>query len=355
MATVGIARFGTLDDGTVVEVVTLDRGAGVTARVLTYGATLQALETLDRFGHAADIVLGYGTLEDYLARPQFFGATVGRYANRIGYGRFRLDGEDYQIPATDGTNALHGGRAGFDKRLWTIASQSASAVTLRRVSPDGEEGFPGTLDTEVTYSLTEDNALAIDFTARTDRPTVVNLTNHSYFNLAGEGSGTALDHVVSIHADHITPVDETLIPTGEFLSVEGTALDFRAPTPIAERVRDAHETQIRRARGYDHNYVLQGGVMADPREAVRVAEPTTGRILTIETTEPGVQFYSGNFLNATTSGKSGRIYRQGDGIAFETQHFPDSPNHPNFPSTRLDPDMTWRSTTIWRFTVSPNP
>lgn len=352
MVAEGPARFGTLDDGRAVEAVTLRNGAGLAARILTYGATLQTLETPDRHGTPGDVVLGYDTLAAYIARPQFFGATIGRYANRIRDGRFRLDGHDYQVPPTDGANALHGGRAGFDKRLWTIASHSAREVTLRRLSEDGEEGFPGALEVELTYALADDNALTIAFAARTDRPTVVNLTNHSYFNLAGEGSGSALDHILTIAADRITPVDATLIPTGELMPVADTALDFRTPRRIADRIRDAGETQLVRARGYDFNYVLHDGVTAAPRPAVRVEDPFTGRVMTIETTEPGVQFYSGNFLDATTAGKSGRLYRQGDGLAFETQHFPDSPNHPHFPTTRLDAGLTWRTTTIWRFTTS---
>ncbi len=347
MAADGIERVGALDDGTVVDEVTL-RADGITARVMTYGATLRTLETPDRHGAVADIVLGYRTLAEYVARPQFFGACVGRFANRIRQGRFSLDGTTYQVPPTDGGNALHGGSRGFDKRVWSVVDVSPVAVTLRHVSADGEEGFGGTLDATVTYAL-EDGALTIAFTARTDRATVVNLTNHSYFNLAGEGSGTALDHVVTIAADEITPVDETLIPTGEFLAVAGTALDFRDGRRIADCVRDGSDAQVARARGYDHNYVLRGGVTETAREVVRVAEPTSGRVMRIETTAPGVQFYSGNFLDATTSGKAGRVYRQGDGIAFETQHFPDSPNHANFPTTRLDPGTTWRSTTIWRF------
>lgn len=344
-----IVRFGTLEGGVAVERATLRNGAGVTAKVLTYGATLQALHVPGRHGGTADVMLGYAALEDYVARPQFFGATIGRYANRIRDGRFRLDGRDHQVPATDGPNALHGGRRGFDKRLWTITALSTRAVTLRHVSEDGAEGFPGTLTVDCTYAFDDDGALRIAFAAHTDRPTVVNLTNHSYFNLAGEGSGTALDHCLTIEADHVTAVDAGLIPTGELMPVDGTALDFRTVRRIQDRLRDANDEQVRRARGYDHNYVLRGGVTAQPRPAVRLEERATGRVLEIETTEPGLQFYSGNFLDATTSGKSGRVYRQGDGLAFETQHFPDSPNHADFPSTRLDPGETWRTATIWRF------
>ena len=346
-------RFGVLDDGTAVDCAAIRSGGGATARIVAYGAVLQSLCVPDRDDRLVDVVLGYETLAEYIAKPQFFGATIGRYGNRIKDGRFRLDGELYQVPLTDGPNALHGGKRGFDKRLWRITAQDERSVTLRRVSPDGEEGFPGALDVSVTYAFDDGNALLIEFSATADRPTVTNLTNHSYFNLAGEGSGTALDHLLAIEADHITPVDDTLIPTGELLAVEGTALDFRTERRIGERIRDGGEAQLLLARGFDFNYVLRGGVTAAPRRAVRVVDPASGRVLTIETTEPGVQFYTGNSLDASSAGKSGRVYRQGDALAFETQHFPDSPNHPHFPSTRLDPGTTLRTRTIWRFTKSP--
>lgn len=347
-----IGRFGTLDDGIAVDAVTLRSDGGATARVMAYGAVLQSLAVPDRDDRLDDIVLGYATLAEYVAKPQFFGATIGRYGNRLRDGRFRLDGEQHQVPPTDGPNALHGGKRGFDKRLWTITAHDERSVTLHRVSPDGEEGFPGALDVSVRYAFDDANALRITFTAQADRPTVANLTNHSYFNLAGEGSGTALDHVLCIEADHVTPVDATLIPTGELLPVEGTALDFRTARRIGERIRDGGDAQLMYARGYDFNYVLRGGIAPAPRRAVRVSDSASGRVLTIETTEPGIQFYSGNSLDASTAGKSGRAYRQGDALAFECQHFPDSPNHPLFPSTRLDPGTTLKSETIWRFTKS---
>ena len=352
MASATTSRFGLLDDGTAVDEVLLRSDGGATARITTYGAVLQSLCVPDRNDRLADVVLGYATLAEYIGKPQFFGATIGRYGNRIRDGRFRLDGEMYQVPLTDGPNSLHGGKRGFDKRLWTITAQDERSATLHRVSADGEEGFPGTLDVSVTYAFDDANALSIEFAAQADRPTVTNLTNHSYFNLAGEGSGTALDHVLTIEADHVTPVDATLIPTGELRPVAGTALDFRTERPIGDRIRDGHEAQLLFARGYDFNYVLRGGVADAPRPAVRLEDPRSGRVLAIETTEPGLQFYTGNSLDGSSAGKSGRVYRQGDALAFETQHFPDSPNHPHFPSTRLDPGTTLRTRTIWRFTKS---
>ncbi len=353
MAAGAIACFGTLDDGRVVEAATLRNGAGLTARILTYGATIQALETQDRHTVPGDIVLGYPIFADYLARPQFFGAAIGRFANRIRGGRFRLDGSEHQVPATDGDHALHGGRAGFDKRLWTITSHAARALTLRLVSADGEEGFPGALDVELTYTLAEqENALTIGFMTRTDRPTIVNLTNHSYFNLAGEGHGIALDHVLTIDADHVTPVDATLIPTGELMPVAGTALDFGTPRRIAERIREARDEQIFPARGDDFNYVLRDGVAAIPRPAVRVEEPASGRVLTIETIEPGAQFYSGNFLDATMAGNPvesiarATDWRSRRSIS-PTARTTSISRRPA--STRASPG---RTTTIWRFTTS---
>ena len=348
--------FGRLADGTEIEAVTLSAGA-IVARVLTWGATLQSLFVPDRDGHPADVVLGYATIDDYVAKPEFFGATVGRYANRIALGRFALDGATYTLARTDPPNTLHGGTRGFDKRVWHISAVhdgDAPSVTFRRISPDGEEGFPGTLATLATYTLDANGLLTLTYEATTDAPTVVNLTNHSYFNLCGEASGrTAHDHLVQIEADQFTPIDESLIPTGEIATLDGTPLDFRQPTPISARVRDGRFEQLVLARGYDHNMVLRGGLTAEPKPAVHVHDPLTGRTLAIATTEPGIQFYSGNFLDATKVGKSGHVYRQGDGIAFETQHFPDSPNHTHFPTTRLDPGQTFRSVTVWRFDTRP--
>ena len=353
--TISRAPFGTLADGTVVEAVTLVAGP-IEARIITWGAALQFLAVPDRNGHAADIVLGYNTLEEYVDKPEYFGATVGRFANRIALGRFTLDGHTYNLARTDPPNALHGGARGFDKRVWQIVSthadEAGSAVTFRRVSPDGEEGFPGTLIADAGYHLTPDGALTLTYSATTDAPTVVNLTNHTYWNLRGEASGaTALDHVVQIDADQFVPIDATSIPTGDIASVHATPLDFREPTAIAARVRDGSCEQLVLPRGYDHSWILRGGVTAQPRPAIRVSDPHTGRVLDISTTEPAVQFYSGNSLDGSKVGKSGLLYRQGDGIAFETQHYPDSPNQPHFPSTTLDHDQVYRSTTIWRFST----
>lgn len=360
MTTTGAApqveSFGRLADGTAVQAVSLHNRHGVSVRLISLGATVQSLRVPGRDGTVADIVLGCSDVSGYIDDPQFFGATIGRFGNRIGKGRFTLDGVEHQVPARDGPNALHGGANGYDKHVWEIARLSApgepGCVVFRRISPDGEEGFPGTLTVEASYRL-DDDGLTLEYEATTDRPTVLNLTNHSYFNLAGVESGrSALDHVLWIDADAITPVDRTMIPTGEILPVEGTPFAFRTPTVIGSRIRDASDQQLAAGPGYDHNYVLRAGVTAQPEVAVRIEYPVSGRVLEIATTEPGVQFYSGNFLDGTTLGKGMQLYRQGDGLCFETQHFPDSPNHPHFPSTRLDPGQTFRSTTVWRFTTS---
>ncbi len=354
----GREGFGTLGDGTAIEAVVLRNRRGTTARLIGFGAALQSLHVSDRHGRLDDVVLGYATLAEYVEHPQYFGATIGRYGNRLAGGRFVLDGA-VRVPATDGANALHGGVRGFDQRRWEIETLSGPGevphVTFRRISPDGEEGFPGRLDVCAGYTLGEDDTLTLDYTATTDAPTVINLTNHSFFNLCGENSGrSALDHLVTIHADAFTPVDATMIPTGEIRPVAGTAMDFTAAVAVVERIRDGSERQLVLGRGYDHNYVLRGGVTPEPRPAVRVEDPISGHVLEIATTEPGVQFYSGNFLDGTRTGKAGLLYRQGDGLCFETQHFPDAPNHPTFPSTRLDPGQTFRSRTVWRFTISQN-
>ena len=353
------AQFGSLSDGTRVEAVELRNRRGTSARLIAFGAALQALHVADRHGRFEDIVLGYGDIADYVAYPQYFGATIGRYGNRIAQGRFMLDGRLVRIAQTDGEQALHGGVHGFDQRLWTIERLSepgeTASVVFRYLSRDGEEGFPGALDVRAGYALAEDDSLTLWYEATTDAPTVVNLTNHSFFNLGGEARGrTALDHLLTIHADRVTAVAPTMIPTGALLPLDGSPLDFRHETRIADRIRDGRDPQIAMGRGYDHNYVLQGGVTSEPKPAVRLADPVSGRVLEISTTEPGLQFYSGNFLDGTRTGKSGLLYRQGDGLCFETQHFPDSPNHPDFPSTRLEPGQTWRSRTVWRFSTRQN-
>jgi aldose 1-epimerase len=347
--------FGTTPDGTAVEAVTLTGSHGVTARVITYGATLQQLLLPDRTGRASDVVLGYDDLASYIAKPQFFGTTVGRYANRIAHAKFTLDGKTYSLAANNGPNSLHGGGKGFDKVVWTIAdlkSGPVASVTLGYVSADGEEGYPGTLKVSVTYALDQEGTLTTRYEATTDKPTVVNLTNHSLFNLAGVGSGRSiLDQRLMVNADEYTPVDGTLIPTGERRAVAGTPLDFRTTAVIGARIRDASDPQIAIGRGYDHNFVLRGGVTETPKLAARIEDPVSGRVVELFTTEPGVQVYTGNFLDGTTIGKSHIIYRQGDGLALEPQKFPDSPNQPAFPSARLDPGKTYRQTSYFRFSV----
>lgn len=346
--------FGRLADGTEIDAYHLSNASGFAARILTYGAIIQTIEAPDRQGRIADLVLGYASLQDYLDKPQFFGALVGRYGNRIAGGHFTLEGQDYSLALTNPPNALHGGVAGFDKVAWAVeaASDGAEALLrLRYVSADGEEGYPGRLTTHVTYRLGADNALAIDYRATTEAPTVLNLTNHSYFNLAGEGTGDILDHVALLDADGFTPVDETLIPTGEIRAVAGTPFDFRTPRRIGDRIRDARDRQILHARGYDHNFVLRERQPGSPTRAARVVDPASGRVLEVLTDQPGMQFYTANFLVGDRVGKSGRFYRQGDAFCLETQHFPDSPNHPEFPSTVLRPGEEFRSTTIFRFSV----
>ena len=348
------APFGRLADGTAIDAYHLSNARGFAVRILTYGAAIQAIEAPDRQGRPADLVMGYASLEDYVDKPQFFGTIVGRYGNRIAQGRFSLDGEEYRLAVTSPPNALHGGVKGFDKVAWRVEEvlDGAEAVLrLAYVSADGEEGYPGRLATTVTYRVGADNALAIEYQAMTDRPTVLNLTNHSYFNLGGEGTGDVLDHLVQLDADGFTPIDENLIPTGEIRAVAGTPFDFRSPKRIGAEIRDGRDEQIFRARGYDHNFMLRDRRPGTPTRAARVVDPASGRVLEVLTDQPGMQFYTANFLMGTRVGKSGRLYRQGDGFCLETQHFPDSPNHPQFPSTVLRPGETFRSTTIFRFSV----
>ncbi len=341
--------FGSMPDGTKVEIYTLEEGA-LKARVMTYGARLVSLEVPDRSGKIADIVLGYESLEPYTTDAKsYFGSIVGRYGNRIAHATFTLDGKRYQLPANDGVNTLHGGLIGFDKLVWS-GHEIPHGVELTLVSKDGDQGFPGTLTARVRYTL-EAHALRIEYFATTDKDTVLNLTNHSYFNLAGEGQGDILNHLVTIPADRYTPVDSGLIPTGELAPVAGTPLDFHKATAIGARINDSNE-QMRLGRGYDHNYVLNGklGVM---QEAARVEEPTSGRVLTVTTTQPGVQFYSGNFLDGTLHGKHGHVYAQRTGFCLETQHFPDSPNHPKFPTSELKPGQTYHNVTVFSFSTAP--
>lgn len=353
--TAEISIFGELPDKSVVQAITLADGNGTSAVIITYGATLQAFNVPDRNGEPADITLGHDTLEDYLAQPNYWGQTIGRYANRIANGQFSLDGKTYMLTRNDAENSLHGGTEGFDKRNWTIVSvtqgQTAS-VTMALTSPDGDQGFPGTVRATVTYTLDDHGALTIDHYATTDAPTVVNLTNHALFNLAGEGaSGGTHGHRLTIAASHYLPVDQHLIPTGELRQVAGTVFDFREGRALSDGVREGTEPQIAMGRGWDHNWVLDKGQTAEPEFAARLEDPASGRVLEVLTTEPGLQFYSGNFLDGTLIGKCGHIYRMGDGIALEPQKFPDTPNQPEFGSARLDPDQEYRHRMILRVSV----
>jgi aldose 1-epimerase len=343
-------------DGQPVDLYTLTNSNDMTVTITNYGGIIQSIWVPDRRGRQANVALGFDNVDDYVAGSPYFGCITGRYANRIAEGRFTLDGQEYQLATNDGPNHLHGGDVGFDKRVWDATpiegDDDGVGLELTYTSPDGEEGYPGTLETTVTYTLTDDNEIQVDYHATTDAPTVVNLTNHTYFNLAGEGSGTIEDHRLTLNADHYTPVDETLIPTGEIAPVEDTPFDFTSPTAIGDRIRGGHE-QIVIGRGYDHNFVLN---REDPEDeemilAARVAEPSSGRVLEISTTEPGIQFYSGNFLDGTLVGTGGNVYRQGDAFALETQHYPDSPNQPNFPSTVLRPGAEYETTTVFAFSV----
>ncbi|HEY0786548.1 MAG TPA: aldose epimerase family protein [Acidobacteriaceae bacterium] len=340
--------WGSAADGKQVALYTLS-DAELTVRITTYGARVVSIETPDRHGQKADVVLGYKSLADYAAdKKTYFGAIVGRYGNRIAHGTFALDGKTYHVPTNDGPNALHGGTAGFDGKVWQ-AKEMENGVEMTLVSPAGEMGFPGTLTAHVRYTLAG-HALHIDYTATTDAPTVLNLTNHSYFNLAGEGSGDVLGQQMQIHASKLTPVDANLIPTGQFRAVAGTPFDFSKPTPIGAHIGEAND-QLKIAGGYDHNFVLDGAAGGAPRLAARAVDPKSGRTLTVTTTEPGVQFYSGNFLTGATTGISGVKYQKHAGFCLETQHFPDSPNHPAFPTTTLLPGKTFHSTTIFTFGV----
>jgi aldose 1-epimerase len=343
--------FGKTKDGTPVEIFTLKNSKGSEARICNYGATVVSLKVPDRTGRFDDIVLGCNTLDDYLKGTPYFGCIVGRYGNRIAKGKFTLDDKEYSLPVNNPPNTLHGGIKGFDKMVWDakpLNSSAGPAVEFHYLSKDGEEGFPGNLSATVVYTLTESNELKVDITATTDKPTVVNLTHHSYFNLAGKGD--ILGHEVMIAADKFTPADENLIPTGELRSVEGTPMDFRKPTLVGARI-DQKDEQLQRGKGYDHNWVFnkpagQLGLMA------RVTDPGSGRVMEVLSTEPATQFYTGNHLDGTITGKGGWVYKPRNALCFEPQHFPDSPNHPSFPTTVLRPGQTYRSTIIYRFSIN---
>jgi aldose 1-epimerase len=321
-------------------------------RAITYGAIIVSIKIPDRNGRLGDVVVGHDNLEGYLTRSRFFGAVVGRYGNRIANGRFVLDGKTYQLAQNNGPNHLHGGTRGFDKVVWNgeiVKEARGASVRFTRTSPDGEENYPGNLAARITYILTGKNELIIEYQATTDKPTHVNLTQHSYFNLAGDGSGDVLQHRLTLNANRYTPVDATQIPTGEIAPVEGTPFDFRKEMPIGARI-DGDHPQLKIGSGYDHNFVLTRNGN-DLEQFARVVDPTSGRTLTVATTEPGVQFYSGNKLDGSITGKSGHIYRTRTGFCLETQHFPDSPNKPAFPSTILRPGQEYRSTTVFSFGV----
>jgi aldose 1-epimerase len=353
-AEVSRSTFGTMPDGRRIEAVTLSNGQGFTARVITLGASLQSLTLPDRHGNYADVVLAYPKLQDYLDKPQYFGATVGRFANRIAKGQFSIDSKSYQLTLNDGPNSLHGGIKGFDKVAWTIIRLTQSpqpSVTMQYVSPDGDQGYPGRLKVTATYTLKGSDELSIDYSATTDKPTIVNISNHTYWNLNGEGSGSVLDEILTIPANFFTPVDATLIPTGEFRSVAGTDYDFRRGKPIGRDIRDGKEPQLLRGRGYDMNWVISRKPAAAMRIVAKVEDPHSGRVLTLLSEQPGLQFYSGNFLDGTSVGKSGRVYRQGDAFVLEPQLFPDTPNHPTFGSALLNPGQTYHNHILYRFSV----
>jgi aldose 1-epimerase len=342
------AAFGQMPDGTAIEAYTVHNSQGASAKFITYGATLTELHMKDKQGQLGDVVFGFDDLQGYLGNHPYFGATVGRYANRIAKGTFTLDGQTYHLPINNPPNSLHGGDQGFSRRVWKaepVKRPDGAGVRFTYLSKDGEEGYPGNLTVSVTYLLTDKNELKIDYEAQTDKDTVVNLTNHSYFNLSGSGTGDILKYVLYLNADKYTPVDSTLIPTGEIASVAGTSLDFRKPTAIGARI-----AEIKGIGGYDHNFVLNGQ-MGTLRIAARVSDPDSGREMEVWTTEPGVQFYSSIGLNGSIKGKGGVAYQKYGAICLETQHYPDSPNHPNFPSTELKPGQHFHSETVYKFSA----
>lgn len=339
------ARFGKLPDGTSVELFTLTNAGGLVAKISNYGTIITELHVPDRAGKNGDVVLGFDNLEQYLKGHPYFGCTVGRVANRIAKGRFTLDGKACTLAVNNGPNHLHGGLKGFDKVVWKAEPQNGAAVKFSYTSADGEEGYPGQVKVTVLMALTDGNELSIDYTAIADKPTPVNLTNHSYFNLAGQGD--VLSHELTIAAENYTPKDENSIPTGEIKPVKGTPMDFREPHAIGSRFSQLKEQPV----GYDHNFVLIGGGHG-PRLAARVFEPKTGRVLELSTTEPGVQLYTSNYLDGSLTGKRGVVYRQHSAFCLETQHFPDSVNQPNFPSTILLPGQTYRQTTVHKFAIA---
>jgi len=345
--------FGKTDDGQQADLYVLTNKNGVEVAITNFGGTVVSLKVPDRAGKLEDVVLGFDKAGDYETGKSFFGATIGRYGNRIAHGKFTLNGVAYTLAKNNDENHLHGGVRGFSKRMWTakdVSGAAGQALELTYLSKDGEEGYPGNLSVKVVFTLTDQNELKITYSATTDKDTVINLTNHSYFNLAGQGNGDILQHQLMIHADRFTPVDATLIPTGELKSVKGTPFDFQTATAIGTRIGQDDE-QLKFGKGYDHNWVLTGWKLGTLALAARLSEPKSGRILEAWTTEPGVQFYSGNFLDGTVHGKEGKVYNFRSGLCLETQHFPDSPNHPTFPSTVLKPGQHYHTTTVYKFSA----
>jgi aldose 1-epimerase len=340
--------FGKTPDGPA-SIYTLVNRAGTEARITNYGGVIVSLKTKDRAGKLADVTLGFDSIDGYLKENPYFGALIGRYGNRIGKAAFTLNGKKYTLARNNGENTLHGGNRGFDKRLWKAREAGENTLELSYVSKDGEEGYPGTLSVTVRYTLTEANELKIEYSATTDKDTVVNLTNHTYFNLAGQGEGDILQHQMMLNADRFTPVDGGLIPTGELRKVDGTPFDFRKPTAIGARIGQADE-QLKLGKGYDHNWVLNAAAQGLTK-AAEVYEPKSGRVMEVFTKEPGVQFYTGNFLDGSLKGKAGKVYQFRYGFCLETQHFPDSPNQPKFPTTTLKPGQRYQTTTVYKFSV----